>query len=267
MLKIIHNAGFFSCCSVKICIIIQYFTTNKKLPNEIDSSGLFDMYKVDIKKDITYDFFEMYSNKNIKILYEKYIPIDIMNFQFDNYKNVDYMYIIPFVEKYFSPSQKIIDIRNYLLLKYNIDTENCLGLYYRGTDKYTETQLDSFDSYYNKLIKIIDMQLDKNIQIIIQTDTSQFLEYINEKFNNENNTYRKNIIIIEENSTSYTQSGIHNEKSRDENYIDIQYLYATFLIISKCKYIICSSGNCSIWMMYNRGCAKNVYQNLNKEWL
>ena len=37
--------------------------------------------------------------------------------------------------------------------------------------------------------------------------------------------------------------------------------------MSKCKYIICGSGNCSIWIMFYRENANNVFQNLNGEWL
>ena len=76
-----------------------------------------------------------------------------------------------------------------------------------------------------------------------------------------------NLIIIKENSVSYTDIGIHYEKTYNENYTDIQYLFGTFLIIAKCKYIICSSSNCSVWIMYYRENAENIYQNLNKIWL
>ena len=41
---------------------------------------------------------------------------------------------------------------------------------------------------------------------------------------------------------------------------------AIIYIMSKCKYIICSSGNCSIWMMYFRGNVNNVKQFLNNQW-
>ena len=275
MLRINHNAGFFSCCSVKLCKIIQYFTNNKILPKTIDSSSQFMMYKTANNMDITYDFFindnsindnsindnSINDNSiNNEIIYEKYIYIDDCNFQFENYKTVDYKSIIPFVKKYFTPSTRITNIYDKLLIQYNINTDNCIGLYYRGTDKHIETLIDNFDSYYNKLNEIINKE--NNIQILIQTDSAQFLDYLKQKCTNN-----KNIIIIKENSTSYTNTGIHHEKSRHENYMDIQKLFATFLIISKCKYVICSSGNCSIWMMYYRGNADNVHQNLNKVWL
>ena len=44
-----------------------------------------------------------------------------------------------------------------------------------------------------------------------------------------------------------------------------KYLAIT-IIMSKCKYIICGSGNCSIWIMLYRNNNINVVQNLNNEW-
>jgi hypothetical protein len=145
-----------------------------------------------------------------------------------------------------------------LLKKYSIHPENCIALYYRGTDKATELELDSFDSYYLKLNEVLEKE--KDLQVILQSDSAQFIEYMKGKSLN-------NSIIIEELSRSYTAHGIHNEKSKDENFIDIHFFFAVVLILSKCKYIVCSSGNCSLWMMYYRGNAKNIHQNLNKVWL
>jgi hypothetical protein len=45
-----------------------------------------------------------------------------------------------------------------------------------------------------------------------------------------------------------------------------QYYLSITIIMSKCKYIICGSGNCSIWIMLYRENNKNVYQNNNGKW-
>jgi hypothetical protein len=116
---------------------------------------------------------------------------------------------------------------------------------------------ETADNFYNKIEEI--RRLDENKQIIIQTDTSQFVDYINNK-------NLKNIIFFNENRTSYSNRGIHNEKTSDENYKDMLNIFSIFLILSKCKYIICGSGNCSIWIMFYRGNSQNVYQFLNGNW-
>jgi hypothetical protein len=262
-----HNAGFFSCFTVTLYELINYFNKNESLPTTLDRSKIFNMYKYD-NNDITFDFFKHYNDIHSNIKYKNITNSQsIFGFQFYNYKNVNYIDIVPFIQKYFTPSDKIINIENNLLSKYNIDLDNCIAIYYRGTDKYTETVLDSYNSYYNKLIQIIsdNKSINNNFQIIIQTDSAPFLDYMKNKLQSYD------IIIIEENSVSYTNVGIHNEKNNIDNYKDMLILLSIMLIMSKCKYLICSSNNVSIVMMFYRYLYKNnvynVYQNLNLNWL
>ena len=256
-IKITHNAGFFSCCSVRLSEIIDFINSNKRLPDNVDSSEQFEIYKKtnEKNKDITFDYFENYNIvKDVNIIH----PINYhQTHQFKNYSDLDYKCITPLIKKYFSPSTNVNEILNNLKKKYNIIYDNTLAVYYRGTDKIEETPLASFDDFYKQIIKITD--INKNIKILIQTDTTKFIDYINSK-------NLKNIIIINENKTSYTNKGIHNEQSKNTNYYDIFNFLSTLLIISKCKYIICNSGNCSIWIMFYRGNNKNVIQNLNGTW-
>ena len=48
-----HNAGFFSCCSVKLHKIIEFININNKLPN-VNSSKQFLWYKEAKKKKYRY---------------------------------------------------------------------------------------------------------------------------------------------------------------------------------------------------------------------
>lgn len=36
--------------------------------------------------------------------------------------------------------------------------------------------------------------------------------------------------------------------------------------MSRCKYVICGSGNCDMWIMFYRGNSENVIQNLKEQW-
>ena len=134
MIKITHNAGFFSCCSVKLTKIVQFINSNKRLPDNVDSSKQFIRYKKNQDKDITFDYFEHYENvPDVNIIH----PIDYhWNDQFKNYANLDYKCITPLIKKYFSPSAEINKIINNIEKKYNIVCENTLAVYYRGTDKF-----------------------------------------------------------------------------------------------------------------------------------
>ena len=43
-LRVIHNAGFFSCCSVRLTATLFYFNQYKTLPDRIDSAEQFNSY-------------------------------------------------------------------------------------------------------------------------------------------------------------------------------------------------------------------------------
>ena len=265
MIKITHNAGFFSCCSVKLHEIVKFINLNKRLPDTVDSSKQFKLYKNDKNKDkdkdITLHYFETYNNvtdvtdvTDVNIKHHiNYHHTD----QFKNYSNLDYKCIIPLIKKYFSPSVEINEIVNTIENKYNIVHDNTLAVYYRGTDKYRETKLSPFVAFYKQIIEIVNK--NKNIKILLQTDSAKFIDYISSK-------NLENVVIIDENKTSYVNKGIHNEETTDTNYYDMFNFLSTILILSKCKYIICSSGNCSIWTMLYRGNNKNVIQYLKGMW-
>lgn len=252
---ITHSAGFFSCCSVKLSKIVEFINSNKKVPDFVDSSKQFAMYKNDKSKDITFDFFENYNNiTDVNIIY----PINYHHRdQFKNYSNLDYNNIQPLIKKYFSPSVEINKLVNNIEKKYNIVCDNTLAVYYRGTDKYKETTLAPFDDFYKQIEDIVN--INTNMKILLQSDSANFIDYMNDKD-------LKNVVIIDENKTSYSNKGIHNEQSPDTNYYDMLNFFSTILILSKCKNIICSSGNCSIWIMLYRGNNKNVIQYLKGTW-
>lgn len=226
------------------------------VPEVIDSSSMWNMYRpCNLTDDITDHFYKNEAKINIEKLSN--VDFDVWRSQFKNYKQFDYHGISPYIEKYFSPSQEILNIETELISKYKIQTNNCCAVYYRSTDKCGETSIGSFQTFNDQLNET--MLQNKDIQIIVQTDSSMFLEYM--KIENPN------IIVIYEKITSTTNCGIHNENSIDFNYHAIKYLLTTVLIISKCKFIICSSGNVSHWIMLYRQNGANVRQYLNNEWI
>jgi len=256
MIKTTHNAGFFSCCSVKLYRIIEFINSNKKLPDSVDSTQQFEWYKNDKNKDITFDYFENYNNiTDIDIVYPiKYHYDD----QFKNYNDLDYNCITPLINKYFSSSVEINNIVNNIEKKYNLIYENICVLFYRGNDKNTETLKCDYHEYLHYANKL----LIKNPQILflIQSDETEFIEFMTNNFPNNSFYFKDEIRHIKKcNSTV-------DITMRFQNYdFSKKYLSIT-IIMSKCKYIICGSGNCDMWIMFYRGNNKNVIQNLNGSW-
>ena len=250
-----HNAGFFSCCSVKLTNIVDFINLNKKIPDMVDSSNQFNWYKKINESDITYNYFEHYDNIQINITY----PINYFwEHQFINYTNLDYKNIYPLIEKYFSPSKIINDNIINIEKKYNLIYENICVLFYRGNDKITETQLSNYDSYLIYANKIIIK--NPNILFLIQSDESEFIEFITKKFP-DNSFYFKDEIRHMKKCVNVVDLKFPDTNSEFSK----KYLAIT-IIMSKCKYIICGSGNCSIWIMLYRNNNNNVIQYLNGIW-
>ena len=256
MIKITHNAGFFSCCSVKLTKIIDFINSNKKLPDNVDSSEQFLWYKNDKNKDITFDYFENYNNvTDVNIIYSINYHWD---YQYKNYSDLDYKCITPLIKKYFSPSVEINELINNIEKKYNLIYENICVLFYRGNDKNKETTKCSYDEYLN----YVNQLLKKNLKLVflVQSDETEFIEFITNKF--PNNSFYFNDEIRHMNKCNDT---VDNKMSSQNYEFSKKYLAIT-IIMSKCKYIICGSGNCDQWIMLYRGNNENVIQNLDGTW-
>ena len=107
------------------------------MPDSIDASDFFVYYKDDETKDVTHDFIEE-RTFNGKIVHE-HVSFGIMN-QYMNFTDYAYDKITPLINIFFRPSRKVRDRIELLRKKYNLDMENTLSVYYRGTDKQTETK-------------------------------------------------------------------------------------------------------------------------------
>ncbi len=249
-----HSYGFFSNCSVILHMIVHFTNTYSKLPTILDCSNQFTYYKEDKNKDITYEYFQHYNDINVdistKINYHE-------NHQYNFYSTLDFKNICPLVKKYFSPSEKIKTIIQELESKYNLDYNNICVLFYRGNDKITETSLCNYDEY----IKYANLVMEKNPNTIflIQSDETEFIEYMTSTF--PNSFYLKDEIRHMNKCVNTVDKCFGNTHEFSKKYLAIT------IIMSKCNYIICGSGNCSIWIMFYRGNSNNIYQYCNGEWV
>jgi hypothetical protein len=135
--------------------------------------------------------------------------------------------------------------------KYNIDYDNICVLFFRGNDKATEIEMPSIDYYidYGKSI----LEKNPNIKFLIQSDETNFINDMKEEFPN-------NLIFYDEIRHIYKKNTTVNKVFKETNYQYSLYYFAITLIMSKCKYIICNSGNCSLWMVFYRQCTNNIIQ-------
>ena len=142
------RVGFFSCCSTRLYYIIDYINKHKELPKHVCSRHQFHIYRKS-KAQAVFCYFKHYNN--IKVTsFDKNLK-NCAYSQFEDYSTLNYDDIGPIVTKYFTPVEKIYTICKTMEQKYNIDCNKCIGVYYRGTDKFKETQLANFNSFYAKI--------------------------------------------------------------------------------------------------------------------
>tara|TARA_Y100000816_G_scaffold277951_1_gene248666 strand:- start:671 stop:1408 length:738 start_codon:yes stop_codon:yes gene_type:complete len=237
--------------------IVEFINKNGKLPDSVDSSKQFDWYKKDKNKDITFDYFEHYENiSDVNIIH----PINYnWEHQFINYANLDYRCITPLIKKYFTPSAEINEIINKIKKKYNFLYENICVLFHRGNDKNKETKKCSYDEYLTYANWF--WEVNKNIVFLVQSDETEFIEFMKNEFPDNSFYFKDEIRHMKKCNDTV------DKKMSSQNYDFSKKYLAITIIMSKCKYIICGSGNCDEWIMFYRGNNKNVIQNLDGTWL
>jgi hypothetical protein len=258
VLTIKHNAGFFSCCSVRLHKIVEYFNRFKTLPETVDSSQQFEWYKpADRLDESITDTYFLESNLNIpfrkRIEYEHY-------FQYVDYKAIKYNTLMPFISKYFSPSIQIRGLIGELESKYNLtDYNNIAVLFYRGNDKATEIALPTYSDYVTRARALL--AANPLLRFLVQSDESEFIELMLAEFPGRAFYFKDETRNIKKSETTV------DKVFKESNYHFSKHYLAITIIMSKCKYIICGTGNCSIWIALYRGNANGIQQFLKTSWV
>jgi hypothetical protein len=274
ILKTTWNAGFFSCCTDALRQLTKYHHENKILPF-LDSSEQWELYKdngIDdvsvfwfglvkskTEGDITSEFFNRiedfnnFENENFSTncLYPKVCDED----QYIPYNLINYNYTNKIIDTYFTPSDKVINLYNDLIVKYNIDINKTISVLYRGNDKRLETNLPSYDEM---LQKILELKSEfPNHKILIQSDEIDFCNYIK-------NNLPEVIIINETKKISKSDTAIQYTLSKGERLQTAQTFLSVMMIISKSSKIILNSGNVGLWVCLFRKKFDGVHQFLSK---
>ena len=253
-LTITHNAGFFSCCSVRLHDIIHFFNTHKRLPQSINVSSQFAAYKSNAGDPC----------EDINPLLFKDIQPNIINFvkeidyhhdhQFTPYYQLDFENLTPFIYKYFSLCEEIDNNIKLKQEKYSIDYSNTASVFYRGNDKVTETKIGSYNEFFDKCQKIYNS--NNNIRFLIQTDEQEFRDEFQQNF--YNTFFFEDMPCIKKNTSIAMQHVV--DASQKHKFA--QQILSVTNIVARCNHLITHSGNCGIWATLFRGNATNVHQYL-----
>ena len=242
------DAGFFSTCSIYLERIVKYNNKYRMLPTNINTVNLFNWYNPTEKgtESILSEYFETSANT---IKYSG--PLDFENWlQFTDYKNINYKSLTPYIKKYFSPAPAIKTILKDIETKYGLDYSNTCVLFFRGNDKVTEIPAVPY-SIFLKTAKELQAK-NPGLRFIIQSDETEFIEAMSVLPNSF--TFKDEIRHINKSSTTV------DKVYKETNHLFSKYFLAITIAMSKCKYIVCNTGNCSMWISLYRGNATNMYQ-------
>ena len=252
-----QSAGFFSCCSVRLDAIIQYYNRFGKLPRAVDSARQFRLYKLreHPDADISPDYFRDPATVSVElppppVAYKE-------NFQGRDYHKIDFAPILPFVKKYFAPTDEILETAAYLEKKYGIDYSNTCVLFYRGLDKATEFPIAPYRDVFECARAISHKH--PGVRFLVQSDEEDFIRAALAEFP-EAVVFRDETRAVPRKITSvdleFRESGV--------NYYYSKLFFAIVLVMSRARHFVCNTGNISIWTCFFRGGAdENVHQYLN----
>lgn len=256
ILKIYHDAGFFSCCTIRLRKIIEFYTQKNQLPI-VDSSYQWSRYK-DSNRDITQEFFknldEIILKKNAEVF--SYAEEEE---QFSDYSKLNFEFINDFVEKYFSPSDKVLEIYRELIEKNSINLNDTLSVLHRGNEKQGETLIPSYEQVSQKIDLVLSE--NKNIRLFLQSDEVEFYDFMLKK-------YPTALTIdgtLKMNRTAEIE--IQSQLIKGKKEYQAQLFLAILLIISKSKHVILNSGNIGLWICLYRQSVENVHQFLTNRYL
>lgn len=258
VLKVIHNAGFFSMFTIRLMDILAYFNQNKELPDEVDSTSQFIHFKSYAGENLVPYYWNEGSDE---ITYKGDIVFrfDCMAIQFAPYNELKFKQLSPFIEKYFKPSNHVGDRAFEFTKNHGIDLDNTCAVFYRGNDKETETPTAGYQFVIDKAKEI--QRKNPGINFFLLPDECEFMRAFKSHFPDTITISEIGCINRNPSTAVFYELRRDERKNREASY------YAGVLIASRCKHLITHSGNGGLWSVLYRGNTKNVHQYFDGKWI
>jgi hypothetical protein len=233
----------------------------KKEPTSIDTKQSFSMYRPkETKHDLFYDYFHhdsgVFIDKDIDDFFRNDLQFEVYN----SLLNIDS--IVSVVKKYFAPNDEIWKLVEDITKKYSIEYDNTCVVFYRGNDKITETNV-GIPTDFAKQTQEIAKQFP-GVKFLVQSDETNFIELMQK-------CIKESIVFYDEIRHMHKNTRKSVDMVGFDNYKYSKMFLAIMLIMAKCKYLICNSGNNPMWIyffrhIYNKNNARNVTQSCNGVW-
>jgi hypothetical protein len=238
-LVISSEGGFFSCCSVRLEKIIEYFSALTRPPTQIDSSQQFALYR---PSDFPPEkFIEQFfvPKVNGRINFHHTITFQLSD-QFSDYRTLPFADIVPFIRRYFTISAAIEQLVASLEKKYSIDYKNTCVLFYKAN-----SQCAPYEEYLARARGVLAQ--NPMTRFLIQSDETEFIDAMS--------SLPSSFYFMDETRSIPT-----------ENYEYALQFLAIMIVMSRCSSVVLGSCNCSLWIVLFRGDANGIQQYLGGKW-
>jgi hypothetical protein len=251
-LKVVHNAGFFSCFSGRLAALVDYFSKFGCLPEYCDSSSVFIHYKSSQDlSDITSVFLSP-PDRIHPVVEEKfftpYTGDDIIDLQFTPYRNINLKFLSQITRSWFKPSEVVRRFSLRTKLRANFDASNSCVIFYRGLAKEDETVLGDYQEYYDRALSI-KAQHPKTVFYVV-SDESEFINFAGSP--------PISAIPLEPELPHISKQVGHIVKDVEralpdyDRFIHALRFFGVVLLMAESRHLITYSGNAAFWVYLYR---------------
>jgi hypothetical protein len=248
------NEGFFANCSVTLSGLIQLFNQHRILPDRVDFSRGFQLYRNAVQAGQETDLYPEYFQAHPDVEIGKRISVKALGFH-ESYRYQNILAFTPFIRRFFQPADSIQGIEIFLHSKYRIDFANTLAVCCRGTDKKEEVVLaDPL-----RVLRLTERLLESNpgLRVWIQTEVRQISDLFLEHFGDRCFGIRELPMIDGDQSTKAMFS---ESEGATRRFAFGQNLLAVTHMLSRCGWLINYTGNMAYWIWLYRGNSDRMWQ-------
>jgi hypothetical protein len=248
------NEGFFANCSVTLSGLLYLFHRYRILPERIDFSRGFLLYRDAVRRDKKTDLYPEYFCLHPDARIGNQIPPQAVRHH-DSYRYQPIRAVVPFIDRYFSLADPIQSIEKSLREKYRIDTARTLAVCYRGTDKKAEVALAD----PQRVLRLTERLLESNpgLRVWIQTEVRQVADLFQERLGDRCFAVQELPMVDADQST---RALLSESEVISRRFVFGQNLLAITHLLSQCGWLINHTGSMACWIWLFRGNADRMWQ-------
>lgn len=249
VLKVVHDAGFFSNCSV----ILKDLAASPVHPCAIDASESFRHYRTESTQFHWEDFFTSNSEADLRQPSTWITSRTATRLPHHSlYRFLNFSVTSQILGAYFQPSRRVIERAEHIASEHlTSPLDEILVICIRGTDKATEVRPSPLHSYVRRVRSVI--RRNRNLKVWVQTDQLQIRDFLLQEIGD--NAFAIDVLPVTADDSVIHRSGL----ARNPNEFALDLL-ATVLLMSRAHSVITYTGNVGYWIALFRGNSRRLYQ-------